>query len=200
MCKLLSVTNRHLCTEAFFNRIRSVAASGIDAIILREKDLSEAAYRDMAREVLAICRENGTICLLHSFPAVALELQADGLHLPLPLLRAMSPQERSRFPRLGASCHSLTDAAEAVALGCTYVTLGHIFATDCKPGLPPRGLDLLREVCAQTPLPVYAIGGISAENIAFIREAGAAGGCLMSGLMTCPDPREQVAHLRRQFR
>lgn len=137
MCKLLSVTNRHLCTEPFPNRIRRVAASGIDAIILREKDLSEAAYREIAREVLSICRESGTICLLHSFPAVALELRADGLHLPLPLLRTMSPQERSRFRHLGASCHSLSDAAEAAALGCTYITMGHIFVTDCKPGLPP---------------------------------------------------------------
>ena len=178
MCKLLSVTNRFLCREPFLARIEKVAKSGVDAIILREKDLSEAEYSDLAKEVLSICRQADVPCILHSFPRVAVELGADGLHLPLPLLRAL-PEEQ-RFPRLGASCHSLADVEEAAALGCSYVTLGHIFPTACKPGLPPRGLGLLREVCAASPLPVYAIGGVGTDNLFQVVQAGAAGGCLMS--------------------
>ena len=197
MCKILAVTNRRLCEEPFPRRIARIVRSGVDGIILREKDLAEADYRLLAREILPLCREARVPCLLHSFPAAAAELGADGLHLPLPLLRRLSAGERSAFSRLGASCHSLADVEEAAALGCTYVTLGHIFATDCKPGLPPRGLDLLREVCAASPVPVYAIGGIAPENLGQVRRAGAAGACLMSGLMQCPDPARTVALLRR---
>lgn len=62
-------------------------------------------------------------------------------------------------------------------------TLGHIFATQCKPGLPPRGLALLKEVCTHSPIPVYAIGGITLANLPQVLEAGAAGGCMMSGFM-----------------
>jgi thiamine monophosphate synthase len=65
----------------------------------------------------------------------------------------------------------------------------HIFPTGCKPGVPPRGVELLRQVCRAVPLPVYAIGGISPELFPAVLQAGAAGACVMSGPMTCPDVR-----------
>ena len=80
------------------------------------------------------------------------------------------------------------EAQEAERLGCTYITAGHIFATDCKKGVPPRGLEFLRAVCAAVSVPVYASGGISDENIAAVRACGAAGACVMSGAMQCEDP------------
>ena len=87
------------------------------------------------------------------------------------------------------------------------MTAGHIFATDCKKGLPPRGLDFLKNVCDAVGIPVYAIGGINiassgdstasdapstydaVRDISVPRlarsliECGAAGGCIMSGMM-----------------
>ena len=80
------------------------------------------------------------------------------------------------------------------------MTAGHIFATDCKKGLPPRGLDFLKNVCDAVEIPVYAIGGIniassddstaynampdiSVPRLAEVMECGAAGGCIMSGMM-----------------
>ena len=74
---------------------------------------------------------------------------------------------------------------EAQELGASYVTAGHIYATDCKKGLQPRGLDFLRQVCAAVDLPVYAIGGIKFDETQWmsLKECGAAGGCIMSGMM-----------------
>ena len=95
------------------------------------------------------------------------------------------------------SCHSLDDVVAAQEGGCSYVTLGHIFATDCKKGLPERGLDFLTDVCRHASVPVYAIGGIDKDNIARVRDAGASGACIMSGFMTCPDPKaywEELHH------
>jgi thiamine-phosphate pyrophosphorylase len=95
----------------------------------------------------------------------------------------MSETQKARFRVIGASCHSVEEALEAQQLGCTYITAGHVFATDCKKGLPPRGLDFLRAVCAAVDIPVYAIGGINSENLQDVMKCGAAGGCIMSGLM-----------------
>lgn len=72
-------------------------------------------------------------------------------------------------------------------MGCTYITAGHIFETDCKRGLPGRGLEFLREVCRAVTIPVYAIGGIEPKRMAEIFAAGAAGACVMSGPMVCGD-------------
>lgn len=56
----------------------------------------------------------------------------------------------------------------------------HIFVTDCKRGLEPRGLDFLHEICEKVTIPVYALGGIHAANEASVIQAGAAGACRMS--------------------
>lgn len=197
MFKILSVTNRHLCREPLAVRIRRIARSGIDGIILREKDLSEEEYQCLAAEVMEICRKSGTMCVLHTFADTAEKLGAEALHLPLPILKNLPQTQREKFAVLGASCHSLEDVQEAARFGCTYVTLGHIFVTDCKKGLPPRGIDLLREVCGYSPIPVYAIGGIRPENLFEVQAAGAAGACIMSGLLCCPDPEREAAALRQ---
>ena len=195
MSDILCVTNRKLCGEDFLTRLERVAAAGPRAVLLREKDLSPADYAALARSVLALCRAHRVPCILHSHPEVALAMEAEALHLPLPLLRDLPEAERRRFPRLGASCHSPEEAREAESLGCTYLFAGHIFDTDCKRGLPGRGLDFLARVCRETTLPVYAIGGVAPENIAAVRRAGAAGACLMSSLMTCPDPAALLAEM-----
>ena len=89
-------------------------------------------------------------------------------------------------------------ARAAEKLGCTYITAGHGFATDCKKGLAPRGLDFLQAVCRAVDLPVWAIGGITPENFPSVRAAGARGGCVMSGLMTCADPAALLERFARR--
>ena len=187
MSDILCVTNRELCQEDFLTRIDRIAACHPAGIILREKDMKPEAYGELAAAVMKICEQHGVKCILHSFPDVAISLHADAIHLPLHLLREMPQEQKAHFKVLGASCHSVEDALEAQALGCTYITAGHVFETDCKKGLPGRGLEFLRKVCATVDIPVYGIGGISADNIALVRDAGASGACLMSSLMVSDD-------------
>lgn len=117
--------------------------------------------------------------------------------MPMRLLRSMSNEEKSVFRIIGASCHSPEEAAEAQRLGCSYVTAGHVFATDCKKGMEPRGLRFLKEVCDAVTIPVYGIGGIGPGNISQVRETGAAGACVMSRLMTCDAPGAYMAAMIR---
>lgn len=190
---LICVTNRKLCQEDFLTRIQRLARAHPAAILLREKDLTETEYMELARKVLCICKTHSVPCMLHNYANAAHQLQHDALHLPLPMLRTLTIQQRHTFKVLGASCHSITDAKEAESLGCTYITAGHVFDTDCKKGVPGRGLDFLQEVCASVSIPVYAIGGISPDNYASVKEAGAAGACIMSSSMTCADADAYLA-------
>jgi thiamine-phosphate pyrophosphorylase len=184
--RIVAVTSRKLCSRPFPEQIRRVCSCHPRALILREKDLTEEEYRRLAEEVLAICRKYGVEMIPHTFVNVAAELGTECVHLPLPLLRELSGSAvLRRFSRIGTSVHSPEEAAEAERLGAAYMTAGHIYATDCKRGLPPRGLEYLREVCRSTSLPVLAIGGIplDEERIREVLEAGAAGACVMSGMM-----------------
>ena len=191
--ELIAVTQRGLFAtrDALLARLGLLCRSGWNKIILREKDLPAAEYAELAKEALAVCKPYSTKLILHTFVDEALRLGADAIHLPLHV--ALEQAERLReFAVVGCSVHSLEQLGQALALRSVapetrlYVTAGHIFATACKPGLEPRGLDFLRKIRAVARpalVPVYAIGGIAPENAARIVGCGADGVCLMSYAM-----------------
>lgn len=204
--QMIAVTNRHLChpvsnsqggipdLSAFLEQIDLIASLGVRAIVLREKDLSCEEYETLAGKVLPICTAHGTKLILHNFTDAAIHLEYKKIHLPLPLLRKMktdgtlpdgaAPQKTNlSFEKAGTSVHSLEEALEAQMLGAHYLFAGNIYETACKQGLPGRGLTFLHELCSHCNIPVYAIGGITPERMPEILEAGAAGGCMMSGFM-----------------
>lgn len=181
----ICVTNRTLCRDDFLTRIDHIAKKGVaDAILLREKDLTEREYLEMAEKVLSICKAHNRRCILHTYYKAAKELGCKEIHLPLPLLQKMREEgEKQWFTTVGTSVHSLKQANLAMHLQADYMTAGHIFETDCKKGLPGRGLSFLSKVVCKSEVPVYGIGGISADNAGQIMETGAAGVCIMSGFM-----------------
>ncbi|MEE1073005.1 MAG: thiamine phosphate synthase [Cellulosilyticum sp.] len=199
MSNVMCVTNRLLCEAPFLERIEQIAKSRPKAIILREKDLSAKAYQELAKEVMAICKRYEVTCILHSHVSVAKALKNPAIHLPLPILRTLPEEVRKSFSMLGASCHSVLEAQEAQNLNCTYIIAGHIFATDCKKDLPPRGLAFLSKVCQSVQIPVWAIGGISPQNISSIPPTKAQGICLMSSLMQCQNPTQYIKTLSCSF-
>lgn len=197
MYEIMCVTNRHLCKKDFLWRVEEIAKSQSCSMILREKDLSEKEYKQLAKRVLSICQKYSASCILHTFVNTAMELNVDKIHVPMSVLRELSPERKSYFSVIGASCHSVEEAVEAEHLGCTYITAGHIFETDCKKGLLPRGLGFLKEVCESVTIPVFAIGGMDSENITSVYEVGAEGICIMSGLMSCENVKNYISLLTK---
>ena len=178
--KLICISSRALCSSDFIERIRDILDIGVP-VILREKDLTESEYYDMLvnigrREIIA-----------HTFTDAAKEFGCRKIHLPMPFLETA---DLSDFDIIGSSTHSVRQALRAQALGASYITAGHVFETDCKKGLPPRGTELLSEIRKAVSIPVYALGGISPDNAAAAINAGAYGAAVMSGFMKCDDPRE----------
>lgn len=184
----IAVTNRRLSENDFLERIRQLATGAFyDAIVLREKDMGENEYIDLAGRVIAICRKHGKHCILHNFPEAARALSHPYLHLPLSVWEHMSKPEqmalRQEMKGLGTSVHSEGQLEAAVNLKADYVFAGHIFATDCKRDVPPRGLPFLKNICLASPVPVFAIGGISEDKENAVLAQGAIGACYMSASM-----------------
>lgn len=150
------------------------------------------------------CNSINSRIILHNFPTVAEEFATD-LHLPFSIFTSLFDLNdtsfnyqtsfhpntymadfRSKYPhiqRIGTSIHSVEDAIFAEKHGANYITAGHIFATDCKKGLPGRGIDWLRTICDAVSIPVYAIGGISDANVSLLTDSPIAGYCMMSESM-----------------
>lgn len=197
MSNILCVTNRTLCPEDFFVRLKKIASCRPSAVILREKDLSEKEYKELAQKTLPILEDCQVPCILHSYAKTAIELNIKSIHLPLPLLCGLTAAQKENFHTIGASCHSVKEAREAEQLGCTYITAGHIFNTACKKGLDGRGIEFLQNICQSVSIPVYAIGGITKDNIHSVIKAGAKGACIMSGLMQCDNVSDYFKDLRK---
>lgn len=186
------ITNRRLVKGDFLAQIERVAAMEMaDWLIVREKDLSVEEYRTLFAKVARIVHKGGKKCLAHGRIALGMmsELGADGIHLPLDVLRewrAASGRQsggEGAVQLVGASAHSASELAEAAALGADYATLSPIFATTCKPGAVPLGIGSLAAVCQKSPIPIFALGGIGRDKLDACIEAGATGCCMMSELM-----------------
>lgn len=179
------VTDRKISRAPFLQQIETICALRSKALILREKDLTEAEYAQLAQKVQAVCKNHGVKFIVHTFWRVGLALGVDGAHLPLPVCTAMTAAERLQAGHFGVSVHSAEEAKAALALGAAYLTAGHIYASSCKQGVPPRGLAFLKEICTLSPVPVYAIGGIGINKAQLeeVLACGAAGACVRSAFM-----------------
>ena len=172
-------------------RLNAVAEAKPDVLVLRENDINVGFYETLARIAIGACRTNGVKFVMDTFFSAAKKLKVDDLQIAL--------DEYRNFPKdlkglqTGAVVHSAEELNEAVGFGAKWVVFGNVFDDADGPGV---GIDKLKEACEASPVPVYAIGGITPENARVCRDAGAAGICAVGPFMSCEDPKELV----RQFR
>ena len=178
---MVVITNRKLVDGDLTDQVAKIAKLRPGGLILREKDLSDAEYRRLAIPIRQICLESDIDFYIHSRFRVAAEIGCENLHVSISALREIPKDQKIRS--LCVSCHSPEDVQTAIKYKASRIVLGTIFETDCKPGLAGRGIAFVREICQQCPIPVYAIGGVKESNLPLLMEAGASGGCMMSGFM-----------------
>ena len=183
--KIIAITNRNLCPRPLEDQAKLLCKEGIKDIIIREKDLTPKAYRALAERIYENCKDFNGNLILHSFWQER-DPRFTKIHFPLWLLEENHKEiQKAAYKEIGVSCHSLLEARQAISLGATYITASHIYQTDCKKDLKPRGLEFLNNICSHVDIPVYALGGIKSDGSQFeeLKEAGAKGACIMSGFM-----------------
>lgn len=178
--KIISISNRKLCHDDFLSRLESISNSGVESIYLREKDLSQDEYTSLAEKVLKVC--NNCDIYIVKYIDVAKTLNCKNIHLSYKDFLS-NCDALGDFKNVSVSVHSVDEAITSSKMGATRLITGHIFATDCKKNLAPRGLEYLEKVCSSVNIPVYAIGGISPNNAMQTINRGADGVCVMSSLM-----------------
>ena len=198
--KLNIITNRKLCeNENLEKQIKKIFSAyekkiilknfEIVALTLREKDLDKNEYLNLVKKIYPICKKYGIDLILHQNYDLNLDekYNIEGIHLSYEIFKSLNKNIREKlikkYKRIGVSIHSLEEAKDVENLGATYVVAGHIFETDCKKGLEPRGLNFIKELSSILTIPIFAIGGINQENSHLVINNGAFGVCMMSSLM-----------------
>jgi thiamine-phosphate pyrophosphorylase len=163
------------------------AADGIDIIQLREKDLGAADIASLAREILSSIRQKNspTKLLINSRLDIALATGAHGVHLtaaPDELtpahVRSLYAAANLSMPVITVSCHTLEDVRRARENQADAILFAPVFEKILagQNVIPGRGIGELRDSCrAASPIPVYALGGVTLENAPSCLAAGAAG-------------------------
>ncbi|OCT11578.1 hypothetical protein A8709_06165 [Paenibacillus pectinilyticus] len=130
---------------------------------------------------------------INGFPSIALGLQTGGLHLPGTAPSLVIQDELCQgIGRIGVSVHHGDEAKSREKEGAHYVMFGHIFTTDSKLGVQPRGLEPLRQLVHRVNIPVIAIGGMTPGRVRSVLDTGAAGIAVMSGIWEAQDPLRAV--------
>ena len=198
--KLNIISNRKLCeNENLEKQIKKIFLAyekkiilknfDIVALTLREKDLNKNEYLKLIEKVYPICQKYKINLILHQNYDLNLDdkYKIDGIHLSYNIFKSLNENIKAelikKYKRIGVSIHSLNEAKEVESLGASYVVAGHIFETDCKKGLEPRGLKFIKDLSSALSIPIFAIGGIDEKNSLSVINNGAFSVCMMSTLM-----------------
>lgn len=198
--KLNIISNRKLCEnknlekqiEKIFSAYeRKIILKNFEivALTLREKDLNKNEYLKLIEKLYPICQKYKINLILHQNYDLNLDdkYNIEGIHLSYNIFKSLNENIKAelikKYKRIGVSIHSLDEAKEAESLGASYVVAGHIFKTDCKKGLEPRGLKFVEDLSSTLTIPIFAIGGIDEKNSQSVIDRGAFSVCMMSSIM-----------------
>ena len=177
--------------QTLISAAEAALEGGVRALQLREKDLSRAELRPLAQELRQLTRTYRAKLLINQHLGLALETDAVGDHLSAgsPLLEC-AREQLGPEKLIGVSTHSQDEIDRAALFAADFVSFGPVFATPSKMRFgPPQGLTALTEACRQAPLPVFALGGITAARQADVLTAGAFGIALISAIFAAADPK-----------
>ncbi len=169
--------------------LREAAAAGARLFQYRDKAASmQEAYRRALR-LREASAEVGACLIINDRCDLALAVEADGVHLgqhDLPCGHAKQLMGAGKV--VGVSTHRTAEVEEATRAGADYIGFGPIFETASKQQPEPVvGLRGLRDARTRTPLPIFAIGGITAETAQAVRQAGADGIAVISAVAKAED-------------
>ena len=185
--------------------IVSIAAEaiegGVDVIQYREKVLSTRDALNIAKRLRDLTEKCGGIFIVNDDPALALAVDADGVHLgqgDIPVNIARKILGKGKI--IGLSTHSIEDAAGAVSLGVDYIGFGPIFPSKTKMVASPLGINAIGAIRDTVPLPIIAIGGIDQSNVKDVIKGGADGAAVISSILSATDIKEAVSEFKKRIR
>jgi thiamine-phosphate pyrophosphorylase len=173
-------------------------AGGADTIQFRQKEGATRMMIRAAKQMQDLCKKAGVTFIINDRVDVAIASHADGVHLgqddfPIPLARKLLGEKAI----IGGSAGSVEEARKCLLEGADYIGFGPVYPTTSKEDAgPAAGLSLLKQIVEAIPLPIIAIGGITADNTPSVVQTGVHGIAVISAVCCQKDPREATRCLR----
>jgi thiamine-phosphate pyrophosphorylase len=199
ICGLYAVTPDEPDTSTLAGKVQQALNGGASLVQYRNKSAGIDLKREQGRTLAALCRKAGVPFIINDDLMLALELDADGVHLggeDGDLAQARKLLGRGRL--LGASCYDRVELALAAAqAGADYVAFGSVYSSGTKPGTVHAPLTIFARARAQIVLPLVAIGGITLQNASWVYAAGADSVAVISAVFDSADIAASAAGFTR---
>ena len=187
--RLYAVTDRRwLAGRSLFECVAAALAGGATCVQLREKGGVGREGEDEALRIRALCAEAGVPFIVNDDVALAIALDADGVHVGQGDMGCAHARELLGGERIiGVSAHTPAEALAAAAAGADYLGVGAVFPTGTKPEAAGIGVATVQAVCAAVGIPVVAIGGLDIDTIPLLAGSGVAGVAVVSAVFANDD-------------
>lgn len=197
--KRLSAALLYLVCDGREDRFLEAALrGGVDIVQLRVKEAAPESIEPVARRFRALCHDHQALFIVNDHPRLALQVDADGVHLGQDDARPAEARQIVGPDRLiGLSTHTPNQIDAAATEPVDYIGVGPVNETPTKPGRPAVGFELVRYAAAHAQLPFFAIGGISPGNAEDVHGAGAARIAVVRALTEAADPETAARELRQ---
>ena len=186
--------------DEMIERVDAAIRGGAAIVQLREKDRGTREYIEIATRVHEVTKKAGVPLIIDDRLDVALAMGAEGVHvgssdMPVDDVRRIADKVAGRNFIVGATAKTVPAALDAFKKGADYLGCGAIYPTTTHVKTTITSTDTLRDICAAVPIPVYAIGGLNADNLEVLRGIPIAGVCVVSAIMKAPDPEGAAREL-----
>jgi 8-oxo-dGTP diphosphatase len=166
--------------DGFLAPLERALKAGARLVQLREPHMPPDEFEDYARQIAVLCHRHGALLLLNAEPEWVSRCDADGVHLNSKRLAQYALRPLDDHFWVAASCHNAEELRQAERLGADFAVLSPVAPTSSHPGAAPLGWDAFSRLCASVNLPVYALGGMHAQDLARARQSGAQGLAMVS--------------------
>lgn len=183
----------------FLQRLEHAVSAGVRLVQLRTKSLDPIRYKALAQDALRLCHAQGAQLLLNSEPQLAVELNADGVHLSSVRLAALHERPLPRTQWVAASVHSLDQLQQAQAINVDFVVASPVLLTQSHPDAVCLGWNGLHGLTESAVVPVFALGGMKAEHLERAYAHGAQGVAVVSEIWNADDISARVCELLNRF-
>lgn len=173
---------------AFLERLEARLSGGVKLVQLRVKRGRRATER-LTRAAAAACGRHGAWLVLNGDPEDALNWGAHGVHLAARGLRQYGERPIPRDVWLSAACHDREELSRAARLEADFVLVSPVKPTTSHPGAATLGLAGFSDLCREAPMPVYALGGMTAQDLEAVWHAGGQGVAGIGGFWGTPEKR-----------
>lgn len=165
--------------QSFLPKLETALLRGTRLVQLREKQLQADAWRAFVDVATRLCKQHNAKVIVNGDIDLALELELDGVQLSARQLATL--EQRPQLEWVGASCHDENEIDRAIALGCDYALLSPVLPTATHPDAPGLGWERFAAIAIASPMPIFALGGMTPGLMQTAWRHGAHGVALLRG-------------------